>query len=78
MFRSLFAEFLADAASLLDDHRLAGAADTAGELAESWRRLARCARAGDHDAGLRELAGIVSGEHRLVAELERWSARRPA
>jgi len=78
LFRSLYAEFLADSAKLLDDHRLASAADTAESLAESWRRLAGRARAGEHAAGLVELASVVAGEHRLVADLEQWIERRPA
>lgn len=77
LFRSLYAEFLADSAGLLDDPLLAGTAETARELADSWRRLARCARAGDHAAGLPELASVVTGEHRLVADLEQWIGHQP-
>ncbi|WP_249010585.1 BtrH N-terminal domain-containing protein [Conexibacter sp. DBS9H8] len=72
MFRSLYAEFLADAAALLDDRRLEETAEVAAALAGDWRALAATARAGEHGAGLAPLAAIVAGEHRLVEALEGW------
>ena len=76
LFRSLYAEFLTDAADLLDDRRLAIAAGAAEDLAEAWRELARRARVGDHEAGLPALETIVAGEHRLVSALEQWLGHR--
>lgn len=75
LFRSLYAEFLSDSATLLDDAALADTARTADGLAEGWRSLAAAARSGDHETGAEVLAGVVAAEHRLVEELERWIAR---
>lgn len=72
LFRSLYAEFLADAATLLDDTALRALADHADRLAAYWRSLADCARAADHAAGLTLIDAIVRDEHTLVDGLQAW------
>lgn len=72
LFRSLYAEFLHDASTLLDDAALADLARTADRLAASWRALADGARAGDHAAGKAHIQAIVAGEHALTDELDTW------
>jgi hypothetical protein len=67
MFRSLHARFLHDAASLLDDRRLAAAARAYDELAAAWAALAG-AVSGAGEAAARHAAGLPHVE--LIAALE--------
>lgn len=85
MFRSLYAEFLDDAARWLSDEALASAAATYHSLAERWRRLADVVRSGasedplaQHRTGLPLVQEIAELEHAGVRALERWLAGRPA
>src|SRR3954470_13987388 len=70
MFRSLQAEFLRESAELLDDARVATAADVYEELAGEWLALAGAARADDHAAGLPHVEAIVQLEHAGVEAME--------
>jgi hypothetical protein len=78
LFRSLQAEFLADAAALLDEPLLREAADLYLELSATWVALADathgdyCAAA--HATGLAPLARIEPLERAGVEALERWLA----
>lgn len=70
MFRSLHADFLAEAAGLLDDRRLAAAAGVYEELAGAWRELADTAKVRDHAAGRQVVERIRRLEHDGVAAME--------
>jgi len=76
MFRSLEAEFLADAAALLGDPGLRHAATQCRVLSEAWRELAGHAGADDsraaHAAGRASVERIFAYEEMLVRTLERW------
>jgi hypothetical protein len=76
MFRSLHAEFLAEAAELLKDERLREAAQLYGSLSEEWRRLAQLARDGEaphaHRAGLEPVERIVELETAGVEVMQDW------
>lgn len=78
LFRSLHAQFLADAAALLDAQPLADAAQTYGELSDAWVALADAAGDEDpaaaHAAGLEPLARIEPLERAGVEAMERWLA----
>lgn len=85
MFRSLYAEFLSDAARWLDDAVLASAATIYGTLADRWRQLAELVGGdanGDpqerHSRGLPVVREIAELEHAGVRALEQWLAARPA
>jgi len=76
MFRSLHAEFLEDAAALLDDPRLAEAARTYGSLASAWVALANAAGSSEdpaqaHAAGLEHIEVVARLEPEGVAAMER-------
>jgi hypothetical protein len=78
LFRSLHAQFLYDAAALLDDDALAGAATTYDELSREWAAAAE-ASAGDdpadaHEAAAAPLARACTLEREGVAAMERWLA----
>jgi hypothetical protein len=74
LFRSLWADFLAEAADLLGDRSLAGPARTYRELSESWAELARRARGPDpaaaHADCLDLVADVARLEHAGVSALE--------
>jgi len=76
MFRSLEAEFLADAAALLGDPGLRHAATQCRVLSEAWRELAGHAGGDDsraaHAAGRASVERIFAYEEMLVRTLERW------
>jgi hypothetical protein len=74
MFRSLHAEFLHDAATLLASDELAALARDADALSALWVRLAERAQAGDHAGGVPLVGEIQEREHAGVAGLERWLA----
>ena len=69
MFRSLQAEFLGDAAGLLDDERVAAAARIYDRLAAEWVALAGAAQANDHEAGRPHMQAILPLEHEGVEAL---------
>jgi hypothetical protein len=71
MFRSLQAQFLHEAAALLDDEAVAAAAATYDELAGEWVALAEAAREGDHRAGLPHLEAVARLEAAGVEAMER-------
>jgi hypothetical protein len=72
MFRSLQADFLADAARLLEDEALADAGETYARLAADWVELATTTREHGHAPGLPLVDRVVAGEHDGIAALERW------
>ncbi|PTL59574.1 BtrH N-terminal domain-containing protein [Paraconexibacter algicola] len=75
LFRSLWAEFLHDMASLLDDPGLRAAAVQADGLAAGWRELAAVARAADHAAGIPIADRLLDEERAQVELLETWLER---
>jgi len=77
MFRSLHAEFLRYFADLLDDPRLAAAAEAYEELAAAWRRLAETAAEVDHTAGVEIVLEIRDLEHRGIELAEGWLGAQP-
>lgn len=77
MFRSLHAEFLHDAAALLDDEALRAAAALYDELAGTWRALGAAAGERDHAAGLELVETIAALERDGVQRLSAWELRRP-
>jgi hypothetical protein len=74
MFRSLHAEFLHDAASLLGDPELGTAAALYDELAMTWVALAECAHDGDHAAGVPLVERIARLERDGAAAMQRLIA----
>ena len=74
LFRRLQAEFLLEAAALLDDEALRECGDCYARLAARWTDLARAVRNrdahGGHRAGIPILAGIEELEHEGVERLE--------
>ncbi len=77
LFRSLQAEFLGEAARLLDDERLEAAAEAYRELAGHWVAVAAAAsRPGDaaerHAAAAVEVARTPALEEAGVEAMERW------
>jgi hypothetical protein len=72
MFRSLQARFLRESAALLDDARLAAAADVYERLAAEWVALAGAAAGAREDARAAHAAGLPHME--AVARLEREGA----
>jgi hypothetical protein len=78
LFRSLHAEFLGDAAALLDEPLLADAADIYSRLSAAWIALADATEsddaAGAHAAGLVPLVEIEPLERAGVDAMARWLA----
>jgi hypothetical protein len=78
LFRSLHAEFLADAAALLDEPLLGDAADIYTRLSAAWVALADATQSDDaeaaHRAGLVPLAEIEPLERAGVDAMARWVA----
>jgi hypothetical protein len=76
LFRSLEARFLEEAADLLGDARLAGAADAYGRLADAWAQLARGLRSAEPESSHRAAVGamreVARMEHEAVELLEGW------
>jgi hypothetical protein len=70
MFRSLQATFLREAAELLGDRELAGAAAAYEELSAEWLALAEAADAEDHAAGLEPVQSIRRLEDAGVSAME--------
>jgi hypothetical protein len=78
MFRSLQAQFLIEAAALLDDEQLAEAGASYRRLAHDWVALAEAAAdedpAAGHARGADAVARIVAGERSGIEQLESWVA----
>jgi hypothetical protein len=76
MFRSLHADFLDRAASLLEDRELDEPARVYRELSVAWVELAESTRQGDpaaaHDAGREPMRRVGELEHRGVEAMEAW------
>ncbi|WP_354700918.1 BtrH N-terminal domain-containing protein [Paraconexibacter sp. AEG42_29] len=74
MFRSLHAEFLHDAAAVLDDRALGRLGEVYDQLAAAWVALAEAAAAGDHAGGAGAVAVIRQLEPAGVAGMQAWLA----
>ena len=78
LFRSLHAEFLRDAAVLLDDDGLDDAAAVYGELARAWVAAAEASAgedpAGAHAAAAEHVARACALERAGVEAMEAWAA----
>lgn len=72
MFRSLHAEFLADAGALLEDEGLARAARVYDGVAAAWVALAEAAAARDHAAGVPLAVEVATMEREGVAAMRAW------
>ena len=77
LFRSLHAEFLRDAAALLEDDGLADAAAVYGELSRAWVAAAEASAgedpAGAHAAATGHVARACALERQGVEAMEAWS-----
>ena len=67
-FRAMYAEFLEEAARVLDRPELAGLAGDYRELAAAWTALAETAVAAGGDGPLARGAALLAGRRRLVEE----------
>ena len=76
MFRSLQAQFLGEAAELLEDEDLRAAGDLYLALSRAWERLAQAAAHDDSrlgfELGMPEVEEIAALERRGVEAMERW------
>jgi hypothetical protein len=77
MFRSLHAEFLHDAAGLLDDRYLRSAAEAYDRAVAGWLDLATSAKRRDQAACVPTLQDVVALEREGLTRMETWLGRSP-